>query len=194
MEGTVRVKFLSQATEGFQVWSNTLYIATGVLGAGLASGMPVGLGRCGQVATRVVALLVSYMIVTTGLVSTWYHRIGTDDTCLDKAFKQVQSVDIGCAIATAVAGICLIVPLTIVGLVRRPAAGPAVLLVLSAGMGAAAMVIHMRLSKHHARILRPCVYDAQHGAWHMLSAFSAALGFIAMFLALMPRPIAARPA
>lgn len=81
-DGTsTRIKHLSQAAEGFQVWSNTLYIATGVLGAGLASGMPIALGRRGQIATRVIVLLVSYMVVVTGLVSTWYHRIGTDDAC-----------------------------------------------------------------------------------------------------------------
>lgn len=191
LEGTVRVKFLSQAAEGFQVWSNALYIAAGVLGAGLAAGMPIALSRRGRVATRVVVLLVSYMVVITGLVSTWYHRIGTDDSCAEKTYTDVQGVDIGCATATAVAGICVVVPLTIVGLVRRPAAGPAVLLVISAGMGAAATVIHMRLTKHHARLLRPCVYDAQHGAWHALSALSAALGFVAAFLALMPAATAA---
>jgi hypothetical protein len=186
-EGTsTRIKHLSQAAEGFQVWSSTLYIAAGVLGAALACGMPIALGRRGRIATRVVVLLVSYMVVVTGLVSTWYHRIGTDDACPHDTFKGVQRVDVGCASATAVAGICVVVPLTIVGLVRSPAAGPAVMLVMSAGMGAAATVLHMRLHKHNARELRPCVYDAQHGSWHVLSAMSAALGFVAAFVALMP--------
>lgn len=186
-DGTsTRIKHLSQAAEGFQVWSNTLYIATGVLGAGLASGMPIALGRRGQIATRVIVLLVSYMVVVTGLVSTWYHRIGTDDACPHDTFKHVQQVDVGCATSTAIAGIWVIVPLTIIGLVRRPAAGPAVMLMLSAGMGAAAVVLQMRLTKHNVRELRPCVYDAQHGSWHVLSAISAALGFVAAFVSLMP--------
>jgi len=178
---------VDRAAQEIQVWSNSLYIVTGVVGIGLASGMPIALGRSGQTAVRVAALLVSTMIVVTGMVSTWYHRTGADACCAHGDFMRLQRVDVGCANATAVAGVCLVLPLTILGLVRRPAAGPIVMLVASAVLGAAAIALYVNLSSQDARTtLRPYEYDFQHGTWHVLSALSALMGLVAVFLALRP--------
>jgi hypothetical protein len=183
------IGFLSSETcRGFQIYSNLLYIAAGALGVAVGTAPPLDLAPRGRVAARTTITLVGGILVVTGLVSTWYHRVGTDGGCSHDTYHRVGSVDIGCAATSSAAGLAVLLPLTIVGLARRPRAGPAVLLVVAAGMGLAAVCLHLNLSKNETRATRPCVYDVGHGMWHTLGAMSAALAFCATFLALQPGP------
>lgn len=172
----------------FQVYSNLLYVLAGGFGVAVGTAPPLDLPPRGRVAARVAVTLTGIIIVITGLVSTWYHRVGTSHDCSRPTYDRVGRIDVGCAVTTTAASLAVLLPLTIVGLVRHPRPGPAVLLVLSFGVGVAAVALHLRLSHHKTRTTRPCVYDVGHGMWHVLGAMSAVLGLCAMFLALRPGP------
>jgi hypothetical protein len=174
------------ACSAFQVYSNLLYVAAGVLGVSVGTAPPLNLARSGRIAARVTMTLVGIILVLTGMVSTWYHRVGTSATCCHSTYKKVGQIDIGCATTTSAVGIAVLFPLTVVGLARCPRAGPAVLLVLAVGIGAAAVALHVQVTRSQTRSRRPCAYDLAHGTWHALGAMSAALAFCAAFMALRP--------
>ncbi len=174
--------------QAFQVYSNVAYVLAGGLGVAVGTAPPYALPRHGRVAARVTVTLVGIVVMVTGLVSSWYHRVGTDDACSKTTYCRVGRVDVVCAVTTSALGAAVLAPLTIVGLARRPRAGPAMLLVLAFVVGVAAICLHVNLTRSRTRELRPCTYDIGHGTWHVLGAMSAVLGFCAVFLSLRPGP------
>lgn len=176
------------ACSAFQVYSNALYIVAGALGVAVGTAPPLAIPPRGRVAARVTVTLVGVIVTVTGLVSTWYHRVGTSSTCPRATYDRVGRVDVGCAVTTSAVGAAVLAPLTIYGLVRQPRAGPAVLLALSGVVAICALVLHLRLTHNHVRDRQPCLYDTAHGVWHVLGASSAVLGFCAVFLSLAPDP------
>lgn len=169
-----------------QIYSNVAYVAAGLLGTALASTGPMALRRTNQIAARVVLLVVAYLVVGTGIVSIWYHRVGTDHSCPVALQQSVGRVDVACACTTIVTGAGVLLPLAVVGIARRPRAGPILLVVVAGLLGVTAGAVHLRLVHHDAREQQPCMYDVGHAAWHVLGAASAAIGFCAVFLALRP--------
>jgi hypothetical protein len=176
----------SLRAQGFQVYSNVVYVAAGMLGMGFGSAGHFAGSQPTRVAARVTMLMVAIMLVATGLVSTWYHRVGTDENCCRSTYLRVGKVDIGCAVTTLVAGIGVLVPLTIVGLTRKVRVGPIVLLALTAATGITAASIHARLTLNKTRQRNPAEYDVLHGAWHALGGVSAGCAFTGAWLALRP--------
>jgi hypothetical protein len=176
-----------QLCQGLQIYSNFAYLAAGCLGIGLfgADGAPL-VGPPGLAPLkRGAACLTGVLLVLTGLVSTWYHKVWADRECTHARRNTCLYADMTCAIGTAVVGMVVLFPLAVEGMARSGTrrTGPAALLVTAALLGAVALGLQVRTAGEHDRHLKPCRHDLQHGMWHVLGGASAGLLYVSAWLA-----------